>query len=199
MQSRAGAGAVALLLGALVSCTSTVPGTASYGGPPDLPAALSAPVPGLEPAGVPPPPTELCGTGPGGSRAPRLDPALGEPAAVGHASGGRALHAYGWTTSVPMVAEAILDQAAAEVPDCRYSAADGPAGEVVQSSARWSGSGWTGVTITTETRSGEPAFRETRLLRSGEVVVLVVLTDDAGRAGASVLDGYLAAVAERLG
>jgi hypothetical protein len=117
----------------------------SYGGPPDLSAALAAPVPGLEPAGVPPPPGQLCGTGPGGSHAPRLDPALGEPTAAGYATDGTALHAYGWTTSVPMVAEAILDQAVAEAPDCDYSAGDGSAGGVVQSAAGWSGSGWTGV------------------------------------------------------
>jgi hypothetical protein len=188
----------ALLLGALASCTSTVSGTASPGGPPDLAVALAAPVPGLEPAAVPPPPAQLCDTGPEGGRAPRLDPALGTPTAAGYAAGGTNLHAYGWTTSVPMVAEAILDQAAAEVPDCEFSMAEGPAGGVVQSAARWSGSGWTGVMITTDTSGAQPGYGETRLVRSEEVVVFVVLTDDAGRPEPSVLDGYLAAVAQRL-
>jgi hypothetical protein len=38
----------------------------------------------------------------------------------------------------------------------------------------WTGSGWTGVTIRTEVPGPDPAVDEIRLVRSVEVVVLVV-------------------------
>ncbi|MGY1764154.1 hypothetical protein ACI79G_22700 [Geodermatophilus sp. SYSU D00779] len=192
-------GATAVALG-LTACTATVEGTASPGEPPDLEAALSAPVPGLRPVAPPPPPWQLCTTAPG-TRAPRLDPALGEPVAVGAAAEGMTLYAYAWATSAPMVAEAILDQAEIEAPDCASappSADPGPGARTARSVDGWTGSGWTGVTIRTEVHGPAPAVGETRLVRSDEVVVLVVATGgepDLGR----VLDDHLAEVADRLG
>jgi len=183
----------------LTACTATVAGTASRGGPADLEAALSVPVPGLRPVDPPPPPWQLCTTAPG-TRAPRLDPALGEPVAAGHADEGTTLYAYAWATSAPMVAEAILDQAETEAPDCASappSADADPGARIARSVDDWTGSGWTGVTIRTEVPGPAPAVGETRLVRSDEVVVLVVATGaepDLGR----VVDDHLVAVAERL-
>jgi hypothetical protein len=168
---------VAVALG-LAACTATVEGTATPGGPPDLGAAMSVPVPGLRPVDPPPPPWQLCTTAPA-TRAPRLDPALGEPVAVGHAAEGTTLYADAWTTSAPMVAEAVLDQAETEAPDCAAAPqpADAGAGaRTARSVEDWTGSGWTGVTIRTEVPGPDPAVDEIRLVRSDEVVVLVVAT-----------------------
>ncbi|WP_448612130.1 hypothetical protein [Geodermatophilus sp. URMC 60] len=185
----------------LTACTVTVEGTASPGGPPDLEAALSVPVPGLRPVDPPPPPWQLCTTVPG-TRAPRLDPGLGEPVAVGHAAEGMTLHAYAWATSAPMVAEAILDQAGMEAPDCASappSTDADPGAWTARSVDDWTGSGWTGVRIRSEVRGPDPAVGETRLVHSEEVVVLVVLTAEGGDDVGPVIDDHLAAVADRLG
>ncbi|MGY1681042.1 hypothetical protein [Geodermatophilus sp. SYSU D01176] len=187
------------MVGVLASCTATVDGTASPGGPPDLPAALSVPVPGLRPVDPPPAPWQLCTTAPG-TRAPRLDPALGEPVAVGHAAEGMTLHAYGWVTSAPMVAEAVLEQARMEAPDCASappSADAGPASALTRSVADWTGAAWAGVRIRTVVSGPDPAVGETRLVRSDEVVVLVVAAGDSD-ADLRVVDDLLAAVADAL-
>jgi hypothetical protein len=189
---------VAVALG-LAACTATVEGTATPGGPPDLGAALSVPVPGLRPVDPPPPPWQLCTTAPG-TRAPRLDPALGEPVAVGHAAEGTTLYADAWTTSAPMVAEAVLDRAETEAPDCASAPppADAGAGaRTARSVQGWTGSGWTGVTIRTEVPGPDPAVEEIRLVRSDEVVVLVVATGDEHHL--RLVDDHLAAVADRPG
>jgi len=178
----------------LTACTATVEGTASPGGPPDLAAALSVPVPGSQPVGPPPPPALLCTTAPG-TPAPRVDPALGEPVTAGYVAEGATVHVYAWATSAPMVAEAVLGQARMEAPDCA-SAAPGPPARSV---ADWSGSGWTGVVIRTEVSGPDPAAGETRLLRRDEVVVLVVLTAGGDDPDLRPVDEFLAAVADRLG
>ena len=185
----------AAVVGVLASCTSTVAGTASLGGPPDLVAALAVPLPGLHPVHPPPPPGQLCTTA-SGTPAPRVDPALGEPVSVGHASEGRTLYAYAWATSAPMVAEAILGQARMEAPDC---ASAPPSADVARSVEDRAGSGWTGVAIRTEVSRPDPAVAETRLVRSDEVVVLVVLHAAGSDPGLRPVDEFLAAVADRLG
>ena len=193
--------AVAAVVGVLTSCTSTVAGTASPGGPPDLEAALSVQLHGLRPVDPPPPPWQLCTTA-RGTRAPRLDPALGEPVAVGHASGDATLHAYAWTTSAPKVAEAILDQAEMEAPDCASappSVDAGPGAGAARSVDGWTGSGWTGVRIRTVVSGPDPAVGETRLVRAEEVVVLVVLDAEGSDPDVRPIDDFLAAVADRLG
>lgn len=192
--------AVATVAGALTSCTSTVEGSASPGGPPDLAAALSVQLPGLRPVDPPPPPWQLCATAPG-TRAPRLDPALGEPVAAGQASAEATLHAYAWAASAPMVAEAMLGQAEMEAPDCASAPPSTDAGPapIARSVDDWAGSGWTGVTIRTEVTGPAPAVGETRLVRSEEVVVLVVLAVEGGDHDLRPVDDYLAAVADRLG
>ena len=189
---------VAAVAGALTACTTTVAGSASPGGPPDLEAALSVQLPGHRRVAPPPPPGELCATAPG-TRAPLLDPALGEPVAVGHASDSATLHAYAWATSAPMVAEAILGQAEAEAPDCASAPPSTDAGPVVRSVDDWSGSGWRGVAIRTEVRGPDPAVGETRLVCSDEVVVLVVLAAGGSDPDRRPVDDLLAAVADRLG
>ena len=168
-------------------------GTASPGRPPDLGAALDVRLPALRPVDPPPPPWQLCTTAPG-TPAPRLDPALGEPVSVGHASEGTTLHAYAWATSAPMVAEAVLGQAETEAPDC---ASAPPDAGVVRSVEDWAGSGWTGVSIRTEVPGPGPVVEETRLVRSDEVVVLVVLAAEDG--DLRPVDELLATVADRLG
>jgi hypothetical protein len=193
--------AVAAISGVLASCTSSVEGTASPGGPPDLEAALSVPLSGFRPVDPPPPPEQLCTTAPG-TRAPRLDPALGEPVAAGHTSGEVTLHAYAWATSAPMVAEAILGQAVMEAPDCVSAPPStdvGPGARIARSVDEWTGSGWTGVTIRTEVPGPDPAVRETRLVRSDEVVVLVVAAAEGEDHDLCEADHFLTAVADRLG
>ena len=185
----------AAAVGGPASCTSTVAGTASPGGPPDLGAALAVPLPGLHPVQPPPPPWQLCTTA-SGTPAPRVDPALGEPVSVGHASEGTTLYAYAWATSAPMVAEAILGQARMEAPDC---ASAPPSADVARSVEDRAGSGWTGVAIRTEVSGPDPAVGETRLVRSDEVVVLVVLHAAGSDPGLRPVDEFLAAVADRLG
>jgi hypothetical protein len=193
--------AVAAVAVGLTACTATVEGTASPGGQPDLEAALSVQLPGLRPVDPLPPPWQLCTTAPG-TRAPRLDPTLGEPVAVGYTSESTTLHAYAWATSAPMVAEAILGQAVMEAPDCVSappSTDAGPGARTARSVADWTGSGWTGVRIRTEVSGPEPEFRETRLVRSDEVVVLVVLAAERSDPDLRPVDDHLAAVADRLG
>jgi hypothetical protein len=188
--------AAAVVLGA---CSSTVAGTASPGGPPDLGTALSVELPGSRRVDPPPPPWLLCTTAPG-TPAPRLDPALGEPVVAGHTSGEVTLHVYAWATSAPMVAAAVLDQAEVEVPDCASAPPSPDAGtgaRVVRSVDGWAGSGWAGVRIRTESTGPDPAAGETRLVRSDEVVVLVVAT--GGDSLSRAVDDHLAAVADRLG
>jgi hypothetical protein len=186
--------AVAVALGA---CSSTVAGTASPGGPPDLGAALSVVLPGSRPVDPPPPPWQLCTTAPG-TPAPRLDPALGEPVTAGRTSGEVTLHVYAWATSVPMVAAAVLDQAEAEAPDCAAAPPSaGPGDRTVRSVDDWAGSGWAGVRIRTEVPGPDASVAETRLVRSDEVVVLVVAS--GGDLVSRVVDDHLAAVADRLG
>jgi hypothetical protein len=193
--------AVAAISGVLASCTSSVEGTASPGGPPDLEAALSVPLPGFRPVDAPPPPEQLCTTAPG-TRAPRLDPALGEPVAAGHTSGEVTLHAYAWATSAPMVAGAVLGQAVVEAPDCVAAPPStdvGPGTRIARSVDGWTGSGWTGVTIRSEVPGPDPAVGETRLVRSDEVVVLVVAAAEGADHDLRGADDLLAAVADRLG
>jgi len=188
--------AVAAVVGVLAACTSTVEGTTSPGGPPDLEAALSVQLPGLRPVDPPPPPWQLCTTAPG-TRAPRLDPALGEPVAAGHADERTTLYAYAWATSAPMVAEAILGQAQMEAPDCT-SAPPSPGGDAgARTVDGWTGSGWTGITIRSVVSGPGPAVGETRLVRAEEVVVLVIAAAD--EPDLRRVDDYLAAVADRLG
>jgi hypothetical protein len=190
------AAAAAIVLSA---CTATVAGTASPGGPPDLGTALSGELPGFRPVDPPPPPWQLCATAPG-TPAPRLDPALGEPVAAGRTSGEVTLHVYAWATSVPMVAEAVLGQAEAEVPDCALAAPPpdaGAAARVVRSVDDGAGAGWGGVRIRTEAPGPAGSVGETRLVRSEEVVVLVVAA--GGEPVSRVVDEHLAAVSDRLG
>ena len=175
-------------------------GRAPRAGPPARGPALWPGAPGGGPGRPPPPLWQLGRTAPG-TRAPRLDPALGEPVAAGHADEGTTLYAYAWATSAPMVAEAILDQAQMEAPDCASappSADADPGARIARSVDDWTGSGWTGVAIRTEVPGPVPAVGETHLVRSDEVVMLVVATGaepDLGR----VVDDHLVAVAERLG
>jgi hypothetical protein len=61
----------------------------------------------------------------------------------------------------------------------------------------WAGSGWTGVRIATEVPGPDGSVGETRLVRSEEVVVLVVAT--GGDSLSRTVDDHLAAVADRLG
>ena len=201
MRTTAVGRAVAAVAVGLTACTATVAGTASPGGPPDLEAALSVPLSGFRPVDPPPPPWQLCTTA-RGTRAPLLDPALGEPVAVGYTSESTTLHAYAWATSAPMVAEAILGQAVMEVPDCASappSTDAGPGAAIVRSVDDWTGSGWTGVRIRTEVSGPDPAVTETRLVRSDDVVVLVVLAAEGGDPALPPVDDFLAAVADRLG
>ncbi len=199
MRTATGGWAVAAVVGGLTACTSTVAGTASPGGPPDLEAALSLQLPGLRPVDPPPPPWQLCTTAPG-TRAPRLDPALGEPVTSGHASEEMTLYAYAWATSAPMVAEAILDQAEMDAPDCASAPPPvdaGPGARIARTVDGWTGSGWNGVTIRTVVSGPDPAVSETRLVRAEEVVVLVIAAGDEPDLGR--VDDHLAAVADRLG
>ena len=192
--------AVTAVVGVLTACTSTVAGSASSGGPPDLEAALSVQLPGLRPVDPPPPPWQLCTTAPG-TRAPRLDPALGEAVTSGYASEEMTLYVYAWATSAPMVAEAILGQAELEAPDCASAPPvdAGPGAGITRSVDGWTGSGWSGVRIRTEVSGPDPAVEETRLVHSDEVVVLVVLDAEGGDPDLRPVDEHLAAVADRLG
>jgi hypothetical protein len=99
-----------------------------------------------------------------------------------------------------MVAEAILDQAETEAPDCAAAPPSvdvGAGARTARSVESWTGSGWTGVTIRTEVPRPDPAVDEIRLVRSDEVVVLVVATGDEHHL--RLVDDHLAAVADRLG
>ena len=188
--------AVAAVAGGLTACTSTVAESASTGGPPDLEAALSVPLPGLRPVHPPPPPWQLCTTAPS-TRAPRLDPALGEAVTSGYASEEMTLYVYAWATSAPMVAEAILGQAEMEAPDCVSAPLSPGGGAGARTVDGWSGSGWSGVTIRTVVSGPGPAVDETRLVRAEEVVVLVIAAGD--ERDLRRVDDCLAAVADRLG
>jgi hypothetical protein len=140
---------------------------------------------------------------------PTLPGSLGEATAVGYSVGDAELHAWAWRTATPESATTVVDEAAAGLEGCRYqisfdSDTDGDGeidagGSEEQTARPWSDGSWTGMSASGRFYGGGAEFVESRLVRNGDVVVLVVLTihgnDDALLA---TMDASLEGVAARL-
>jgi hypothetical protein len=170
-------------------------------------------------------PETLCDPEPSGTglTPPALSGELGEPAAVFYETGPATLEAYAWRASAEAMRETggepapdsdedaartFVDQATSAGQACAFevtspSDTDGDGftdstGTDVQTVEPWSGSGWEGVRIHRVVSGQEQTDR--RLVRSGDVVLLVVVRAD--RDDPAILepaDDFLAAVAKRLG
>jgi hypothetical protein len=171
-----------------------------------------------------PTPATLCDREPSGTGAtpPVLPVTFGEPAAAFLQTAPATLEAYAWRATVEAAQEAdpaaapgsgaeaardFVDAAAAAASACSFQLttelhtdgdgiADGT-GTDAQSASPWSGSGWEGVRIHRVVTGQEQVDR--RLVRSGDVVLLVILRADRDDAESlDPVDDYLEAVAENL-
>ena len=203
---RCAAALVAVIAG-LVACGSDPPVEAAA--PPDLQSALTLDVKGFQPAAAPEPPDTVCAGYPEES-GPALDPALGDATSAGYRADGADLHAWAWRTDSPEAATAVVDEAVADIDGCRYqvyydSDTDGDGeidggGSEQQSASPWSDENWTGMRIEGSSYGNGAELIESRFARSGDVVVLVVLTIHSNDDGLRrTLISYLDGVAARLG
>jgi hypothetical protein len=208
-----------LALGLLAGC-----GGSSAGATSDLDTALDVELPGFVSAAVPQAPTTLCDADPSGTgpTPPAFPAELGTPAAVFFQTAPATPEDYAWRASAEAVqqadpeaapesdaeaAQAVVDAATAAAARCTFQVStelhtDGDgipdgAGTDGQSVDAWSGSGWTGVRIHRVVTGQEQTDR--RLVRSGDVVLLVILRAD--RDDPEILepaDDFLEAVAHNL-
>jgi hypothetical protein len=204
-----GSATALLLAGSLAACGS-VHGTATAA-PPDLATALMSDVAGFSSGDVPAPPTTVCHDGNyNEDYVPVLPGSLGQPAAVGYRAEDAELHAWGWRLASSDAATTVVDEALADLAGCSYeihfdSDTDGDGeldagGSEEQSAQPWSDGSWTGLSASGRFYGGGAELVESRFVRNGDVVLLVVLTihgggDDALR---SAVTTYLDGVAARL-
>jgi hypothetical protein len=178
--------------------------------PPDLQTALTAELDGFEPGDVPPPPDTVCeDSGYSDDPVPVLPGSLGDPTSAGFRAEDAELHAWAWRTATAEDATAVVDEAVAGLTGCGYqvhfdSDTDGDGeidagGSDEQHALPWSDDTWTGMSISGSHFGNGAELTESRFVRSGTVVLLVVLTidgnDDARR---TTVPTYLDGVAERL-
>ena len=203
-------GTALLLAGGLAACGDDPAADADAAAPPDLRTALTLDVEGFAPADVPESPTTVCHD-PDHNRntVPTLPTSLGEPTGVGYSSDDADLHAWAWRTATPEAAATAVDEAVADIDGCRFQIyvdfdTDGDGeidagGSEEQTAVPWSDEHWTGLSASGRFMAGDPERIESRFGRSGDVVVLVVLTVQ-GRDDALVptVDTYLDEVAARL-
>jgi hypothetical protein len=197
-----------LLAGSLGACGTDA--GAESAAPPDLGTALALDLKGFESAAAPEPPSTVCRDGDyNDDPVPGLPGSLGDATAVGYSAGDAELHAWAWRTATPESATAVVDEAVADLEGCRYqiyfdSDTDGDGeidagGSEEQSARPWSADPWTGLSASGRFYGGGAELVESRFVRNGDVVVLVVLTihgnDDAL---VPTVDTYLEGVAARL-
>jgi hypothetical protein len=192
----------------LAGCTTVVAGRIE---PTDLPTALAVEVPGFAPSDAPPLPDGVCREGSYSGNLPGLDSALGTPTATGYRAEDSELGVWAWRMNSPDTAEAIVGEATDRADACAYdlyydSDTDGDgdldAGGHEQQSARaWSDETWDGLAVSARTEGGGVEVAETRFVRSGDVVLLVVLTSTDGGTDSlpATVEAYLDGVAGRLG
>lgn len=197
-----------LLAGVLAGCTTVVVGTIE---PTDLGTALAVDVPGFTPADAPGLPETVCREGGYSGAVPSLDPDLGTATAAGYRAEQAELGAWAWRAGSADAAAALVDAATADVEACQYdvyydSDTDGDGdldagGHEQQHAREWSDGTWTGLAVNARTEGGGVELTETRFVRSGDVVLLVVLTSTDGGADSlpATVEAYLDGVAGRLG
>ena len=174
-----------LALGVLAACGTSAASTV------DLDAALTVELPGFVPGAGRGTPTTLCDAEPTGSGAtpPPLSGELGASATVFYEQAQSTVEAYAWPAASAEAAREFVGEAAAAARGCEFELftdahTDGDGSldsgiSDVQTVEPWEGSGWTGVRVHREVSgpgSGEQVER--RLLRSEEIVLLVVLRSD---------------------
>ncbi len=206
-----GATVALLLLGGLAACGSADAGAGSGpAAPVDLATALTVDMKGLQTAAVAEPPDTVCRDGNYSDEpVPVLPGSLGDPTGVGYASEDAELHAWAWRTATADSAASIVDEAVADLRGCSYQVhfdtdTDGDGeidagGSETQSARPWADGTWTGMAASGQFFGGGAELVESRFVRAGDVVLLVVLTvhgNDAARL--DTVDSYLAGVAERL-
>jgi hypothetical protein len=173
----------------------------------DLRQALTQTIDGFEPANVPATPTHVCAMSRySGAEAVELPAGLGSPTTVAFRSGDAEFSVWAWRTDSPAAAAAHVADVVERLDACRYdlhvdSDTDGD-GRIdagfseTQSATEWSDEHWTGLAATARA-SGD--VTESRFLRSGDVVLLAVLTFHTTDELEPALAGYLADVGVDLG
>ncbi len=175
----------------------------------ELEESLGVELPGFVAVAARPTPATLCDPDP--ARPDLTPPGLpGEwraPVAVNYQTAPTTLEAYGWTTDGPDEAAAVLDTAAEAAAACGWSIAgtrdlDGDGVPETPSVEEqrvdpWSDAGWEGIRILRTVPGTELVDR--RLVRTGDVVVLVVVRSDGDDpALLAPADDYLSLVAQAL-
>jgi hypothetical protein len=201
-----------LLLGSLAACDSADAGAGSgpAAAPVDLATALTVDMKGLQTAAVAEPPDTVCRDGNySDDPVPVVPGSLGEPTGVGYASEDAELHAWAWRTATADSAASVVDEAVADLRGCSYqvhfdSDTDGDGeidagGSETQTARPWDDGTWTGMAASGQFFGGGAELVESRFVRAGDVVLLVVLTVHGNdEARLDTVDSYLAGVAERL-
>jgi hypothetical protein len=166
-------------------------------------------VAGFSSGDVPAPPETVCHDGSyHEDYVPVLPGSLGQPTAVGYRTEDAELHAWGWRLASADAATAVVDEAVADLGGCSYeihfdSDTDGDGeldagGSEQQSAQPFSDDSWTGMSSSGHFYGDGAELVESRFVRSGDVVLLVVLTihgggDDSLRSAvATYLDGVAA-------
>ena len=158
---------------------------------PDLADAITFELPGFVPVASRPEPATLCDPDPArtDTTPPTLPQDLLEPRAAFYQQQISTVEIYAWSTPE---SEKALDEATAAAAACSFASTE------TQTVEEWTGSGWTGIRILRMVPGTELVDR--RLVRVGEVVLLVVLRADSDDpAETAPADDALAAVAGNLG
>ena len=193
--------ALSVLAGCGTSAATTV----------DLDKAMDVELPGFVPAAGRGTPTTLCDAEPSGSGAtpPPLSSELGTSATVFYQQAQSTIEAYAWPATAD-AARQFVDEAASAARECEFELftdadTDGDGAldagiSDVQTVEPWSGFGWTGVRVHREVAGpGSAEQVERRLVRSGTVVLLVVLRSDVlGEEQAEPVDALLEQVHDSL-
>jgi hypothetical protein len=191
----------------LAGCGFAVEGAAS----PDLSAVLAQAPDGFSAVDAEQPPDTVCPQSRyDGGEGPPVPDALGEPTSAAFGSADDAeLHVWVWRAGSAEAATGYVDRAVADLDGCAYeiyvdSDTDGDGridsgGSQTQTAEPWSDAHWTGLAVSGRSSGNGSRATESRYVRSGDVVLLAVLTVHGTDDAAPVLDGYLDTIGAQLG
>jgi hypothetical protein len=168
-----------LLVGAMVLLTgcAAANGVETATTQSDLRQALAVELPGYHSVDGPEI-TAVCDPPPSGGETPQLPADLGRPVSAFFARAESTVEAYGWALEDEAAARTVVDDVIDAAGDCEHEVPVDPAGTDVQTTEPWDDAGWTGLRIHREVTSGAEELVERRLVRLGDVVLLVVLRSD---------------------
>jgi hypothetical protein len=143
----------------------------------DLRQALAVELPGYQSVGGPEM-TAVCDPAPSGGETPQLPADLGRPVSSFFARAESTVEAYGWALEDEAAARAVVDDVINAAGDCEHEVPIDAAGTDIQTTEPWDDAGWTGLRVHREVTAGSAELVERRLVRFGDVVLLVVLRSD---------------------